>query len=50
MNRGIFKLFKILGIFILFQTNLLFALEEKITPKTRTVIDKKGNIDTKKLD
>lgn len=50
MNRGTFKLFKILAIFILLQTNLLFAKEEKIVPKTSTIVDKKGNVATEKLD
>jgi hypothetical protein len=50
MNRGIFKLFNFLGIFFLLQTNLLFALEERIALKTSTVVDKKGNVEKNKLN
>jgi hypothetical protein len=56
MNRGTFKLFKTLGILFLFQSTLLIAEVQNISnehllpSKTSTVVDKKGNIDTNKLD
>lgn len=56
MNRGISKLFKFLGVLFFLQFNILIAEElpennnHIISPKTSTLLDKKGNVNTKQLD